>query len=615
MPSRSPFPSRRDFLGRLAQAGVVASAARFPALSADNAAVGADASSPVVGFPGPWQFQFPRGSIILVSDQQLLDLADPDREVDLSLSSTPNKTTLRRLCRDNADAGARTVILAFDEFWSQYRTGQRGQPRRYTPDTDAYIGQIARIGETLRAHGLGFELSLLSPLEIGPGYARATGESGRWVQFREGWRDPVTGAYSVALWEQRRWTNNKGTIELRRQQVRVFAFREQRVGSTAFYAVDPADIVELRQPPELETGSEAPGAKYRRLVVRGSGDAEANPRDRVLVVVAYEVPEMDYFSERALPFLEQLVRRYHEAGVPLHGLYADEMHIQQDWGYANHHEEGQFALRYLTPNLARRFAALYGESFADLEKWLVYFVHGQHAFLPNLQARLDAQHVVGADPDAVQRTALLRRRYFELLHATVVDLFARAKGFAERLYGHPLEARAHATWAQSPTIDFWNTRNQPLPPRQYEYTPDFLWSNTVQQAASACSDYFEWNRFLTGGGNDHAEGGWSDRNYYGLALACSTGSLNDTPNAYAAAWGMPAPALQRHRTLENAFGCSPDPAFAALFDFAHREVPVLMLYPSSLVATDERFGSWIVQYGYANYVTPSRLLQFGRLET
>jgi hypothetical protein len=45
----------------------------------------------------------------------------------------------------------------------------------------------------------------------------------------------------------------------------------------------------------------------------------------------------------------------------------------------------------------------------------------------------------------------------------------------------------------------------------------------------------------------------------------------------------------------------------------HRDIEVLMLYPLSLVAADERFGSWIVQYGYANYVTPEKLLQYGRV--
>ena len=550
MSASSTHPSRRDFLSRLTEAGIATALWRSGA-TLGQASVSPPGQSPIpqplITFPGPWRFQIPRGSIILVSDQQLLDLTDPDKEVDLSLTSTPNKTTLRRLCRDHAAIGARTLILAFDEFWSQYRAGQGGKPRQWTPDTDAYLQHITHIGQTLKEHGLGLELSLLSPLEIGPGYARATGESGRWVQFKEGWRDPATGQYSVSLWEQRRWTNNKGTIELQRRSVRAFAFRERRVGGTAYYAVDPADIVELSAPTEFETGSESPKAKHRRLVIRGSGDPSTNPRDRVLVVVSYDVPEMDYFSPKALPFLEDLVARYHAAGVPLNGLYADEMHIQQDWGYADHHENGQFALRFLTPHFARRFAELHGPEFADFEKWLVYFCHGQHEFLPNLQARLDARHVLGPDVGAVHMTHLLRRRYYDLLHNTVVELFAQAKHAAEKRYGHALEARAHATWAQSPTIDFWKAGNQPHAPKQYEYTPDFLWSNTVQQAASACSDYFKWNEFLTGGGNDHAEGGWSDRNYYGLALACSTGSLNDVPNAYAAAWGLPAPAKAKRR--------------------------------------------------------------------
>lgn len=601
--------SRREFLARLAQAGVVVSLIPPAASFAQSP----EAAGPVILHSGPWQFHLPKGSIILVSDQQLEDLADPDREIDLSLSATPNRTTLRKLCEQQRAAGSRTLILAFDEFWSQYRAGQSGKPRTLTPDTDACLARIAKIGETLKAYGLGFELSLLSPLEMGAGYVQQTGESGRWVHYREGWRDPATGKYSVGLWEQLRWTNNKGTVLLKRSGVRVFAFRERRVGRTGFYAVAPEDIVELGPPVDLEVAEAATGARQRRLVVRGQGDPQAGPRDRVLVVVSYAVPEMDYFSPRALPFLEALIQRYHAAGVPLNGLYADEMHIQQDWGYADHHEEGQFALRFLTTNLARRFAEKYGAEFADFEKWLVYFCYGQHGFYSNLEARLPAQHVIGGQPDDVQRTFLLRRRYYQLLHETVVELFATAKASAEKRYGHELESRAHATWAQSPTIDFWNTRNQPQPPRQYEYTPDFLWSNTVQQAASACSDYFKWNEFLTGGGNDHAEGGWSDRNYYGLALACSTGSLNRVPNAYAAAWGMPAAALARHRHLENAFGCSPDPAFAAVCDHQHREVPVLMLYPSSLVACEERFGSWMVQYGYANYVTPEKLLEHGRV--
>jgi len=605
--------SRREFISRLANAGLVCSVGAW---SIARAAVGDSKSAPdpVLTFPGAWAFGLPKGAIILVSDQQLEDLTDPDREIDLSLSATPNRTTLRRICEQQRSTGARTIILAFDEFWSQYRPGQGGQPRQLTPDMAPYIQRIKRISETLKRYDLGLELSLLSPLEIGPAYRKKTGESGRWVQYREGWRDPRTGKYRVGLWEQRFWTNNKGTIEVVRTGIRAFAFREQRVGGTSFYHVRPTDIKELQPPVDVEFSEpESPRPRMRWLTVSASGEAEVGPLDRVVVVVSYQTPELDYFSPNAAPFLQGLVESYHRAGVPLRGLYADEMHIQQDWSYAGHHDEGQFTLRYLTPNLARKFAELYGAEYADLEKYLVYFCYAQHGFLSGLEARFPAQHVLGPEPEAVQRTFLLRRRYYDVLEKTVVDLFVQSKRIAEQLYGHALESRAHATWAQSPTIDFWRAGNSAHPPRQYEYTSNFLWSNTIQQAAAACSDYFRWNDFLTGGGNDHAEGGWSDRDYYGLALACSTGILNQTPNAYAAAWGMPDAAGRRHQALADAYGTAASPAFQAIENCEHRDVEVLMLYPMSLVACEERFGSWMTQYGYANYVTPEKLLQRGRV--
>ena len=179
---------------RLAGAGIAISA-----LPADPRLFGAEARrlpEAALTFPGPWQFSIPKGGIILVSDQQLEDLQDPDKEVDLSLSTTPNVTTLRKICEGAKAQGARTVILAFDEFWSQYRKGQGGKPRQLLPDTEAYIQRLAKISQTLKQYGLGLELSLLSPLEIGRGFQQKTGESGRWVQYREGYRDPATGRFT-----------------------------------------------------------------------------------------------------------------------------------------------------------------------------------------------------------------------------------------------------------------------------------------------------------------------------------------------------------------------------------------------------------------------------------
>jgi hypothetical protein len=45
----------------------------------------------------------------------------------------------------------------------------------------------------------------------------------------------------------------------------------------------------------------------------------------------------------------------------------------------------------------------------------------------------------------------------------------------------------------------------------------------------------------------------------------------------------------------------------------HRDVNVLMLYPMDLVAVEERFGSWMTQYGYANTVTQAKLLERGKV--
>jgi hypothetical protein len=606
----SPLFSRREFVSTLAQVGLTASLTR-PALAQPATSARPD---PVIKFPAQWSFLLPKGSIILVSDQQLDDLTDPDKETDLSLSSTPNKTTLRKICEQNKAGGVKTMIVAFDNFWSQYRAGQGGRPRALTPDLPEYIERIKKISDFTGQFGIGLELSLLSPLELGRAFQQKTGESGRWVQYREGWRDPKTGEFTVQLWEQRQWTNNKGTINLTRTDIHVFAFRERRIGNTDFYAVDPTAIVELKTPPHIAVSESASGSSpAHRLTIRGSGETEGGDLDRALVVVFYQTPELDYFSPQALPYLKDLMAEYHRAGVRLNGLYSDEIHIQGDRQYFGHHDEGEFTLRYLTPNFAKQFAALYGDEFADFEKYLVYFCRGQHGFLPTLDGRAPAQHVLGSAPDDVQRSWLLRRRYFDLLEKTVTDLFVEAKEHAEKLYGHELEARAHATWAQSPTIDRWRAGDSPHPPRQYEYTPNFVWSNTVQQAASACSDYFRWNEFLTGSGNDHAEGGWSDRDYYGLALACSTGILNKYPNSYAAAWGMPNAALARHHALEDAFGAWGRPQFMAITEGVHRDTEVLMLYPISLVAADEHFGSWMVQYGYANYVTSEKLLQYGRV--
>jgi hypothetical protein len=579
----------------------------------------AAAQEKLLAYPDQWKFEIPTRTIILTSDQQLMDLQDPDKQIELTLRLEPVYGSLREICEDAKARGCHTVKLAFDDFFRQYRKESKSE-RNLTPDSDEFIAYVANISGFMEDYGLGLELSLLSPLEIGKVYARTENESGHWLHYTVDLCDSVTGKFSAKLWEQLAWSNNKGKVRLRREGVRVFAFRERTETMQRYRVVPPEDLVEIRSGIALEEwpGTASPPAarhQARRIRIFSEGSEELKGYNRVLVVLRYASPEMDYFSPRALPFLKNLVEKYHDAGINLDAFYSDEMHIQHSTGYNNHHDYGQFAQRYMTGNMAREYAGRFGAEYEDMEKYMLYFAYGPPHYENHIGAFLNVQYVMGESPEEIQKTALFRDRYFKLLNERVVDLFLEAKQYAEFLYGKELLTRAHATWAESPTIDFWEV--DPMVNRRrynYEYTPNFIWSNTVHQAAAACYDYFKWGEYLTAMGTDHTEGGMGDRNYYAAALASSFAMVNEYPNAYNGAWGMPAEVRERWTAIFSAYGSARAfPAISNITGRVHRDVDVLMLYPMNLVASEERFGSWTVQYGYANYLSSEKLLEMGRL--
>lgn len=568
----------------------------------------------LLNYSGPWAFHLPKAHLIYTTDAQLKALADdPEAKVDMK-PFYAEKISLSEICEGARRSGARTLVLAFDHFFGQGDNKQE-TPRLLTPDSDEGIKAIASISKVAESYGLALETSFLTPLEIGRDYRKRTGESGMWLHFRKGVRDPETGAFSVQLWRNDKWENNKGAIQVEDAGVRVFAFKEKTVRGTMAIpdrVVDPNDIVEITDVAKVEEfrGMRVPYGY--RIRVYGAGKADIGDLNRVLVVQQYRTPEMDYFSDSALPYLKKLIDRYMDAGVELNGLYSDEIHIQQDGLYHKHHENGEFPLRYVSPGLAKRYAALYGEEYRDLAKYMVYFTYGQEDTASDLTSRIGISHVFGSSPEDIRRTALFRARYYHLLQDGVTDLFAEAKRYAEERSGHRLEARNHATWAESPSCDRWNVPDNPNMHR-CEYTSNFVWSNTVHQASCACYDYFKWGDFLTGNGTDSAEGGWIDDNYYSLALGCSLGVINDVPYAYSAAWGSPNAVLQRRNYLNEVYGIG-SYQFNIVQNMQHRDVEVLMLYPLDLVAAEERFGSWMTQYGYANYISEAKLLEMGKVK-
>ena len=234
----------------------------------------------LVSFPGPWSFSLGKSAIILVSDKELETIAaDPDAKINLAVTFEPVEDSLRAICERAQQAGHRTLIVAYDHFFRQYRPGQ-DEPRKLTPDMPEYVALIAKVSDVRRnSMGSGLELSLLSPLEIGPAYEKATGESGTWMHYRKGLLDPQTGTYSVQLWRQRRWANNKGPIDIQDAGVRVFAFRERVMWGTPYRVVTPESIVEISDTAQVEVweGSTTPIAQ--RIRVHGTGRTDLGDRE------------------------------------------------------------------------------------------------------------------------------------------------------------------------------------------------------------------------------------------------------------------------------------------------------------------------------------------------
>lgn len=549
---------------------------------------------------------------ILTNDQQLRDLANsPEKEIDNTTGINKSKMSLKQAVEQAKSWHSDQIVIAFDEFFRQYRDDKNTE-RKLTPDMDEYVNCIAKISNyTTKNAGAGLQLSLLSPLELGQAYRNQTGNTGKWAAFKVGMRNAQTGKFSIQMWQQTLWTNNKGATPVKLGAVKVYAFKGKQVGKTKI-AVNPDDIRELKnvEYEVLDTaGPENGTIPQQRLRIYGEEDG-LKGYDNVLVILEYETQEIDYFADDALPFLKNLLKKYHDAGVDLRSLYCDEMHIQQDWIYFAHQEDGQFNERFYTDGMGRMLAQKTGMPF-DL-RYMLYFVNQPLIYKPTVEAILNVEYVLGEKPEDIQRTYLMRDNYYRLLNNHVVDLFVEAKHYGEKLFNREFRTGAHASWAESPTIDKWESPDNTYSVN-YEYTPNYLWGNTVHQASAACYDYFKWCDYLQPTGNDFCECGWLDRNYYGAAMAASIGVINKYPNAYAAAWGMPAASYERRMAINYAYGCDPPANIRLITDGVHRDIDVLMLYPMNLVAVDPRFGSWMTQYGYANYLTSDMMLKLGTI--
>ncbi|MBC7958258.1 MAG: hypothetical protein H7X94_00190 [Vallitaleaceae bacterium] len=572
---------------------------------------------------GIWNL-FDRTTGLLLMSEETLDtiLENPElpllkeEEKGFSAEKTrlyDTKTSLMDICKKGKEEGATRLELSYDFFFG-------GSKRENYPDSPKTIESYKVIHDVAEQFNMGFSASIVSPLDIGGGYAKTHSDTGYTCQFKEGSIDE-NGAYALGMIFQKQWTNNKGPIQLKLEKIVVYGFDEERIENTSLYFVDVDQIEDISGSVQYEIDEASiqttfNGYGFGKMKIWGNvGNTK---KSRCLVVAVYRTPELDYFADDAIDYMKGVIQQHNDHGIKYSGFYSDEMHIQFDWDLFNHFgHDSEINTRYYTENLAATYAQKYGSPYKDFLKYFVFFSYHQHDFLAGDESKLPSQHVFGKDEKSIYETWLFRKRYFEMLQRRVVDLCLDTKKYAEDLYERPIMAKGHSTWQEAPTCDrfyeeaqFSEFQNHHF--SRYDYTPDYIWSSSIRENIAACYDYFKWNEYLTGGGTDHPEGGCLDRNYYGCAFASSLAVLNKYPISYYGFWGGPKPIMQALANIGIAYGnhsLGYDLRHNIVQNLTPRTSDVLTLYPLDLNYVEERFGSWMVQYGYTNYITEDELLK------
>ena len=283
---------------------------------------------------GVWRLYDRHTTLILTDEKQLERIAyAPDEPLfddeDRGFSGErhglyPKGTTLDSFMADAAQRGCTRVEVSYDFFFG-------GTTRTSYPDSEITVKAYQVICEKARAHGMTFGASLISPLDLGGGYVKTHENTGRTWQMAEA--DLQDGHFSLEMREQMQWYNNKGPIALRLTRLMAYAFDEERLGDSANFYVNAAAMDDTTPSVRFErlAGTEkVTGSGYGYRLMRVSGDC-GSAKGHVMVLAEYATPELDYFADNALPYIQSVVDLHAQNGIAYEGFYSDEMHIQFDW--------------------------------------------------------------------------------------------------------------------------------------------------------------------------------------------------------------------------------------------------------------------------------------------
>lgn len=562
-----------------------------------------------------------RASIILTEDDTLRAYANTPEEqyapkqANREISNESN--SLKDICERAQRGKAKILTFFHDHFFG-------GGERELHLSHPEFVDCTKKVSEYAEKYGIGIGASVTNPLDLGRNFKEVKGVGGQHRFFAEGIReDDGSFKFNGPLCE--RWTNNKGHIYPKFNRARLFAYTEQENGSE-YLVIRPESIREIpeneytctvsREPYELSTyfGD-------RHMVVEGKTSL---PGNRIFAVFYMDTPEMDYFHPEVTEYVHNVIDTYRREGVEFMELYSDEMHIQFDWGF-DHFGPYEIPTRYMTENFQNRLAKV-DPLFADFDIALIYMGYDMLVDRKCL-GRSHTQHVIGSSAADIYRTFRMRRTYFEMLQDQVVGMCCEARDYIRDTYvknaGWDPLCLGHATWQESPTCDQYGpgrtegmfhvaTRRNIC---AFDYTPDYVYSSTIREAISGCYDYFKWNDYFSYGGSDFCECGWFDRNYYGGAMSASLGTLNRNEVASWGAWGFPTKVRRRFNCVSDSItGAGTSMRNSVLSWGRPRAIDVLYVYPKYLTSVEERFGSWMVQYGYCNYCPSDRIVDLGTVE-
>ncbi len=567
----------------------------------------------------PMHCSIRREDILLTEDDKLRVYANsPAKQYvpkQANDQTAPESSSFLEVCERAKKRKTQILTFFHDHFFG-------GGERELHLTHPEFVDCTKKLADFAESYGIGIGASVTNPLDLGRTFKQDVGVGGQHRFFSEGLLNP-DGSFCFDGILSEKWCNNKGYIYPQFDRARLFAYTEQDNG-TPYLVISPDSVHEIPAEDYTCTVCDEPYelSQYfgnKHMVIKGK---TALPGNRVFAVLYMDTPEMDYFHPDAIQYVHGVIDMYREKGVEFMELYSDEMHIQFDWDLGAHFGPYEIPTRYMTPNFEAELAKI-DPLFADFDRALIYFGYDMHTDRATL-GRSHTQHVIGNTKADLARTFRLRKTYFEMLSDQVVHLCCDARDYIRDTYvknaGWDPFCVGHATWQESPTCDKYGPGFEGMFNLAtingycaYDYSPSYVYSSTIREAISGCYDYFKWNDYFSYGGTDFCESGWFDRNYYGGAMSASLGSLNRNQVCLWGAWGFPDEARRRFWGVQNGFGSHIVREGIVTYN-RPRDAEVLYVYPKDLTMIEERFGSWMVQYAYANYCPADRITALGKVE-